>query len=726
MTQAKRFIQSPLNILLIAYFILSIFYSRATPLLEASDELWHVGMVEAISNTGELPIQDAEHRETTWKQEGSQPPLYYLIAAGIASTIGIDDLDTLREPNPHAKAGLPQPIDNKNLVLHDEADGQTQAARAIYTIRLFSILLGAVTIVMVYRSAKLLAPRNPTVPIVAAGLTALNPMFIFIAASVNNDNLVTALNSAVIYLLLKTLRDGFDTKRSLLIAVLVTAATLSKLSGLILVPIIAIAALWSAWQRKNWRGLIILGTAMAAIWAIGASWWYLRNMELYGELFGTTTMALVAGPRLEPFSINTLFAEFEGFRAAYWGWFGGVNILTTPIYYRIMDIITVIGVIGYILYLRKCWRSGNSFQKSANIALLAMIILASLSIINWTAQTYASQGRLLFPFIAAISALLALGLDYFLRPIAMKAGLMALGLFAALIPFTTIAPYYTPPQPIDSLPASATPVYARYGDITLIGYEATDRRYEAGDMVEIRLYWQPLATSAADYSLFLHAVDSAGNVIGKIDTYPGRGLLRTSTWQAEVIYPDNYAILLEEDIEGRSALRVQVGWWDFESGEYLSPVDAEGKPIDSVMLNVGGVAGEATPLNTEGFIPVDNAHFGNVIQLKGYQLSEDNQTLSLWWQATGTPDDHYTVFVQVLDEENNIIGQGDAPPSFPTGYWRNGEQYITQHTIQYPETPTTGEYRIITGWYHPVDWRRLSTNTPDAAYEVARITFSGS
>ncbi|RMG88492.1 MAG: hypothetical protein D6712_03515, partial [Chloroflexi bacterium] len=443
-------------------------------------------------------------------------------------------------------------------------------------------------------------------------------------------------------------------------------------------------------------------------------------------LFGTTTMALVAGPRLEPFSINTLFAEFEGFRAAYWGWFGGVNILTHPIYYRIMDIVTLIGVVGYILYLRKRWRSGNSFQKSANLTLLAMIILASISIINWTAQTYASQGRLLFPFIAAISTLLALGLDYFLTPTAMKAGITVLGLFAALIPFTTIAPYYTPPQPIDNLPESATPVYARYGDIALIGYEAVDRRYEAGDMVEIRLYWQPMATATEDYSLFLHAVDGEGNVIGKIDTYPGRGLLRTSTWQADAIYPDSYTIPLEENIEGRSALRVQVGWWDFESGEYILPVDAEDVPIDSVMLNVGGVAGEVSELDTGEFTLVDNAHFGGVIQLKGYQLSEDNQTLWLWWQATGTPDDHYTVFVQVLDEENNIIGQGDAPPNFPTGYWRNGEQYITQHAIQYPETPPSGDYRIITGWYHPVDWRRLSTDTPDAAYEVAHITFSGS
>ena len=29
----------------------------------------------------------------------------------------------------------------------------------------------------------------------------------------------------------------------------------------------------------------------------------------------------------------------------------------------------------------------------------------------WTALTYASQGRLLFPYLAAISTLLALGLD---------------------------------------------------------------------------------------------------------------------------------------------------------------------------------------------------------------------------------------------------------------------------------------------------------------------------
>src|SRR5882757_6575531 len=137
--------RSPLIVILGAFILLALIYAWATPPLEASDELWHFGLVDHIADTGTLPVQNPDVT-TAWEQEGSQPPLYYLIAAVLVKPIDRTDFDALRQPNPHAKAGVPGASDNKNLVLHDTPHPPlVGAALAVYVLRLFDILLGVVT-----------------------------------------------------------------------------------------------------------------------------------------------------------------------------------------------------------------------------------------------------------------------------------------------------------------------------------------------------------------------------------------------------------------------------------------------------------------------------------------------------------------------------------------------------------------------------------------------------
>ncbi|HLU09098.1 MAG TPA: hypothetical protein VK003_05480, partial [Oceanobacillus sp.] len=66
---------------LAAYVVLASVYSIVTPIFEASDELWHYPMVKHLADTGlQLPVQDPAV-PTLWRQEGGQPPLYYMLAA---------------------------------------------------------------------------------------------------------------------------------------------------------------------------------------------------------------------------------------------------------------------------------------------------------------------------------------------------------------------------------------------------------------------------------------------------------------------------------------------------------------------------------------------------------------------------------------------------------------------------------------------------------------------
>src|SRR5690606_5025404 len=159
-------------------------------------------------------------------------------------------------------------------------------------------------------------------------------------------------------------------------------------------------------------------------------------------------------------------------------------------------------------------------------------------------------------------------------------------------------------------------------------------------------------------------------------------------------------------------------WWHFASGEVIAPEDENGTPLESVMLDAGGFAGPAPEPEVQTL--VEPVRFGGVIDLTGYTLDENQLTLA--WRAAGTPQADYTVFVQVLDAGNRIVGQGDAPPDLPTRYWRSGDDVTTEHTITYQPALEAGEYRLMIGWYRPDDFSRLETASPDNAYELARIT----
>lgn len=730
---------TPLQWVLLFYGVFGLIYVSSTPIFEASDELWHFGVVEHIRETGELPVQDPDNVNPLYRQEGSQPPLYYWIAAAISAPFDISDSDQYREPNPHAQAGVPGSFGNKNLVLHDTAGVPLAGTPlAVYAIRIASLLMGAATIWAVYQSGKVLAPHRPIAGLIAAIITAFNPMFIFIAGSVNNDNLVIMLNSFAIYFMLLTLRDGFVLRRSLAIAALVALAALTKLSALVLVPVIALAALWLANRDKDWRGLVILGGAMLVAWGIIAGWWYLRNIQLYGELFGTATMAAVAGPREEAFTLGTLLAEFQGFRLSYWGVFGAFNIQTTSIFYGLADLLVFISMFG-VMFLVAQLISIRDFSYARRelthlLFLLGIVLVGLIAFISWTAQTYASQGRLMFPFMAAISPLLAIGfveiiwwILFLLSPpdrSFVRAGeavpepvlkqslqwpIRIFGLFALVIPLVTIAPAYSAPTPIETLPDDVERVYARYDNVELIGYDHVDRRYVPGEVVRMTFYWRVLAQTESDQSVAIALVGQFGNPLGSIDTYPGAGTLRTSEWEEGAIYADSYNIRLTRTITGRYPFDVQVSWYEDQPDNRVQIVNQEDQPIESVLLDVGAVIASSVRDGVTGFASLNDMEVANSereflpgLRLRRFLYTEDSDllTVQVEWEATTNLEANYTAFAHIVNENGDLVGQADIFPQLPTHYWRFGELYINDHPISFIDNNLPdGEYRVLVGWY---------------------------
>ncbi|MBA3868148.1 MAG: hypothetical protein H0X30_03255, partial [Anaerolineae bacterium] len=207
-----------------------------------------------------------------------------------------------------------------------------------------------------------------------------------------------------------------------------------------------------------------------------------------------------------------------------------------------------------------------------------------------------------------------------------------------------------------------------------------------------------------------------GTVIGKVDSYPGSGRLRTSMWQAGAIYADTYTVTLDTSSSAISRLRMQVGWWNYVDKTLVNAVDQNNQPLKSVMLDVGGFAPVNTQETAENITPVTPVVFGDAIELVGYQL--EGTMLTLMWQSKAALNANDTVFVQALDDHNQVVGQGDAPPNLPTHYWRVGEQFITRHNLSASTPIISGSYRIILGWYNPNDSTRLAVSSPDNAFRL--------
>ncbi|MEM7033159.1 MAG: glycosyltransferase family 39 protein [Chloroflexota bacterium] len=83
--------------------------------------------------------------------------------------------------------------------------------------------------------------------------------------------------------------------------------------------------------------------------------------------------------------------------------------------------------------------------------------------------------------------------------------------------------------------------------------------------------------------------------------------------------------------------------------------------------------------------------------------------VTLYWQAITTMSTDYTVFVQLLDADQQIVAQRDHAPlsgGAPTTTWLANEVLVDSYTLSLPDVPA-GIYRLIVGLYNPQTGQRM-------------------
>jgi hypothetical protein len=578
---------------------------------------------------------------------------------------------------------------------------------------------------------------------------------------------------------------------------LIGLGALSKLYALGLLPLVGLLFLWLAYQedrrpttadrssstrtkppvgtdyaiRNTHYALPI--TFRALTWTlitcivalIIAGWFYLRNAFFYnGDFLALQVMRETAGQRQELPSLATLQAEFEGFRIAYWALFGGVNILADKWIYTILDWVSLLAVVGVIAFigLRVKYQLTNQTDQSIAslgdgprttdhnpiswptfLILLGWYAIMVTGFILWNLTQPAGQGRLLYPAIAAISALGLLGLTWWLPPLGQKivAATCTLGLllFATAAPFLYIAPTYAKPPMLteQDLPADLQPINFTYDDtIRLLGYQLPIPTVHPAENLRLVLYWQLLKPAKLDYSIFVHVLGRQRRVVAQVDTYPGGGQWPTRLLAPGAILADHYAIPIPPSAETEHAptrLLIAAGVYDFHQPGRPGKTarNAAGRPVEPIIAGAKLIPWQWPSLTPSE--PVIN--FADLATLLSAQIAADQRSVTFNWQVQAKFPNDYTVFLQLW--RNTATGPEyvtgfDGPPvqgDYPTSFWAPGEIIVDTHPLDLSAQPA-GEYYLLAGLYNPASGDRLSAFAagqplPDYAINLGSLQVRG-
>jgi len=130
-----------------------------------------------------------------------------------------------------------------------------------------------------------------------------------------------------------------------------------------------------------------------------------------------------------------------------------------------------------------------------------------------------------------------------------------------------------------------SPLHYTLGDeVQLLGY---DMPHTIGTALPLTLYWQGLAKTEEDYTVFAHVFDEDGNLVGQDDSQPRDGHYPTSLWEEGRIVEDKHFVDISGVVSpGRQQLRIVVGMYLLETMERLPVFDADGTRVrhDEIVL----------------------------------------------------------------------------------------------------------------------------------------------
>jgi hypothetical protein len=365
--------------------------------------------------------------------------------------------------------------------------------------------------------------------------------------------------------------------------------------------------------------------------------------------------------------------------------------------------VTVGGLAGAVIY------TVQTTSRWAWLVLWGVVALVMASLLVATLQVNISQGRLLYPMLGAFSVLVMQGWRVWLKK---YAGVILLPFIVAicLTPFWIKQVYQ--PLKVEPLPQSQNHVDAMAGDFILL---ASDFVLD-DDLLTLKIWFDVLQPPQADYAFAVAVLDGrTGDLQGSADVY--LGMTRTSTLTplaGDDAYYAEFDVKLSSEVPfAPHQSQLEFKWVRFDQQADKTVITSEilaWENTDQQSLGESILVAGPTLVDDRYHPPIPpvsmTINFGDQIILQGIRLKDeafhagDWVELSMWWDALDQVDHDWTLSVQLLDADNQLIAQSDAPPlGYPTSRWQSGQPFIETRTLFIPDDIDAGTYRIIMTWY---------------------------
>ncbi|MCA9834364.1 MAG: hypothetical protein KC435_10475 [Thermomicrobiales bacterium] len=345
-------------------------------------------------------------------------------------------------------------------------------------MRFATIPFGMATVAFAWLAARALFRNDLFLRALIPAFVALQPQIAYESSIINNDILAIMFCSAIFWLLLEGLRNGFSRKIVTWLGIAYGLAILGKSSSATMGAIIAMAmVLGIGW--RNWRTWLMKGAAVVGIGGAITAPWLIFMWRTYGELTGLNRVAALQAwwnsqsdnpPTLLGELFNSTFFWFRWKET--WGEFGwrlieldGYMADVYGIGPRVPTFLTVILVIvlfgsagGGIWYwrYRKAKEEGRKdevfnpgqWQWIALWTMAAACVLGYYTVLQFGLSFRLTQARYYFPMIVPASMLLMLGFRSWLPSNLVRIGgaalFLSLVILNVLIYTGWVLPYWYP------------------------------------------------------------------------------------------------------------------------------------------------------------------------------------------------------------------------------------------------------------------------------------------
>jgi hypothetical protein len=374
------------------YTLLAMAYSLLMPIWEAPDEPAHYHLAWHLAHYKEYASQEINY-------EAHQPRAFYYLGSWIIRALDTVDPSLTRYIRPtEYKYNIRKP--ERRFEWTDE---NYRFVLGVYLLRWVNIFFGGIALWLNWKTFKHIAPTQASLCLAALAFAALTPQYLHITASVNNDMLGTLAGALLFYAAIRFLNEPSNAPG---LPLIVAAISLPLLTKLTVLPVsagvlLAITGKWFfGFPQKRW----LLYSVVFVL--LGAGIFYL----IFPETIQSTWNEIQW--RLFSLRKNALTEEYIKAVSSQilWTYWGKVGWLAVGLPLWIIQLLTGLGVIGMILhiyYLIRLRIGGLQLGLWLFVWLVAAFTL--LAVFRNGLTTFATQGRLLFPAIGALSLLMVAG-----------------------------------------------------------------------------------------------------------------------------------------------------------------------------------------------------------------------------------------------------------------------------------------------------------------------------